>query len=388
MADVAAAPFPRILYLMLACNAHRERARAVLGTWARQLLPGDRLILLGDDKLAETFPDTSVLPVVTAGSPQDTYSNLPRKTLAGLRHALELPDWDFVFKCDDDTFAWPVRVSTVLAEQSSERPLYLGSGGWNVSVETTRPLKPGESSYSFPFFPGGGGYILTRPALEQAWYALEEELDREGPEDVLLGLGMYRGGVEATALGGFFCHGQCPEQLIFGSAASIHWIPPADIPLFYRLLTGLAARPFELADAHTGWGDVGFYGALGFESQDVRVGGQRWRQTIAAHPNSRLLLRTTPGALFRLQGALNDTSSSPRDAQVTFSVWNREGVLLATLGALSPSGFTTPILVQVPDDGFLSLQISSTWASGCHALWRYSLDPESCPIQAPFWSSL
>lgn len=383
-ADTAAARFPRVLYLILSCYANRHRTRAILEGWVREALPGDRMLILGDDSLVDEFPDAPIFPAVTAGSPQDTYAALPYKVLAGLRHARSLPDWDFIFKCDDDTFAWPPRISAILAEHDPSVPMYLGNAGWSVRVSETRALTPGEWDESFPFFPGGGGYALSRPALEQAWPRLEEELSAPGAEDVLLGLAMYRGGVETCSHGFRVCHGPNAELVVYGSYATVHAIAAAQQPLLYLLLTGLAARPFEAALVQVEWGDAGFFGVLGYDHVDAQVAGQKVFHTLSAHPNSEILLRSTPGVSFRFQGALNDSSGCSKAVQLDFSIRRRAGQPIARLGGIVRDGRTRPAIIQVPEDGAFELVCTTNEVAGCHAIWLWSLDPHSLPVQPPF----
>jgi len=78
-------------------------------------------------------------------------------------YAINWDDWQYLFKCDDDTY---VAVARLLAYDIAGRD-YIG-GDWTRGVG---------------FASGGGGYFRSRRAAE----VVAENLDEEtGPEDALM----------------------------------------------------------------------------------------------------------------------------------------------------------------------------------------------------------
>jgi hypothetical protein len=76
---------------------------------------------------------------------RDDYESLPRKVQAFYRHCLERYDFDYLFKCDDDTYLVCERLSALIKDGHD----FIGSADWWPSHAD-----------------GGAGYVLSRPATE------------------------------------------------------------------------------------------------------------------------------------------------------------------------------------------------------------------------------
>ena len=86
-----------LLIGVLTCQAYQDRADAVRQTWGK--LAEAVVYAVGrPGQPAELVGDTLYLDFA------DTYTELPRKTLAFFRFVRDRLDFDHVFKCDDDTF--------------------------------------------------------------------------------------------------------------------------------------------------------------------------------------------------------------------------------------------------------------------------------------------
>ncbi len=281
---------PRILYLALSTARHRARAEAVLATWARDLPPGDGLAFAGDDALADALGGERAWPCVRAGSPDDVYMRLPAKMLAGFRRALAEPDWDFLFKLDDDTYAVPRRITAILDEHDPRAALFGGGAANEVTTEqfpeshAVRAAR-GERPFRFMDFLGGAGYFVTRAALERAWPFLEVECAAEGPEDGLVSAAMHRAGIAPTILPPFFEHERRPEILLHGPHATAHHLTAGDMGFIHAIAPDYHDAPFEVARARTGYGAVGLAGRLGYCGRAV-VQGRPYRHAISAHAPS------------------------------------------------------------------------------------------------------
>ncbi len=94
----------------------------------------------------------------------DDYASLPQRTLWFCRWALQRADWDYLFKCDDDTY---VSIPRLLAYDLAGRD-YVGAE-WQAGV--------GYGS-------GGAGYFLGRRAAGLVAQRLQQST---GSEDLLVG---------------------------------------------------------------------------------------------------------------------------------------------------------------------------------------------------------
>ena len=94
----------------------------------------------------------------------DDYAHLPAKVMAVMRHALTLPGWQWLYKCDDDTFFHAGRLAAFAAA------LPAGS----LDIYGGACTAPNVAS-------GGAGYLLSRAAVE---LLVERGMPEEGAEDV------------------------------------------------------------------------------------------------------------------------------------------------------------------------------------------------------------
>jgi hypothetical protein len=107
----------------------------------------------------------------------DDYHNLPHRTYDLLRFALTMNDWDYIFKCDDDTYIHPDR----FANFDPNPYQYLGSS-WNLHNK---------------YLSGGEGYFIRRNAAEQIIHEYKARLDNPttDAEDVMMGQAMEDFGI-------------------------------------------------------------------------------------------------------------------------------------------------------------------------------------------------
>lgn len=162
---------PAVIVGALSGDDHQERRRRCLETWIPDLeFRGVRTVFLRGENCS---PDQySVrLPVY------DHRDTLSLKTQAFCRWALDRRDWDYLFKCDDDTLIHPLRFAAFLPSLSGD---YVG-GRW-------RPKSPYAS--------GGAGYFLSRRAAEVIARA---DLPAAYGEDRLIGETLAAAGILLTA---------------------------------------------------------------------------------------------------------------------------------------------------------------------------------------------
>lgn len=161
----------QILIGALSGVQHDARRRRCRETWfadARRC-GVDTVFLVG--AADRTLLPSCVDDILLLPCPND-YPTLPQRTRWFCRWALERHDWEYVFKCDDDTYVSIER----LKEYEFNGRDYIG-GEWTAGV--------GYGS-------GGGGYFLSRRAAEIVAETLTAEV---GDEDVLVGRAMEAAGV-------------------------------------------------------------------------------------------------------------------------------------------------------------------------------------------------
>jgi len=100
----------------------------------------------------------------------DDYASLPQKTRGFCRWALENAEFEYLFKCDDDTY--------VCLDRLLQIPTGLDYCGWRL----------GKRNYAS----GGAGYLLSRPAAE---IVARDVVEETGPEDRFVGQHLRRAGI-------------------------------------------------------------------------------------------------------------------------------------------------------------------------------------------------
>lgn len=153
----------RILVGICSCSSHPGRREAVRETWAAALPPevGYRFFIGGGGD--DPHPDTVVLPV------DDSYWGLPAKVVAFMRWALAHAEFEWLFKCDDDTYLHGGRLLEVAREAEGKYGLV---GGLTLCWP-----------YRYPS--GGAGYLMSREMVERL--VASDAVPETGLEDVLIG---------------------------------------------------------------------------------------------------------------------------------------------------------------------------------------------------------
>ncbi|MDR2430503.1 MAG: glycosyltransferase family 92 protein [Puniceicoccales bacterium] len=152
----------RVLVGICTAQPYMNRRQAVRETWLSRPAEGVHAVFFhGKTEIpTENTDDTVELDV------SDIYDLLPAKVLAFFRHALEHYDFDWIFKCDDDTYLAMERVISML------------DGNHGLIGDRMLDSRGAPS--------GGAGYFLSRPTVEKL---LERQADiaRSGPEDLIIG---------------------------------------------------------------------------------------------------------------------------------------------------------------------------------------------------------
>ena len=161
----------RILIGICSSQSTSERRKAVREAWMTALPDGVDATFFVGDGAAIDGPD-----VVAVAAPDD-YAGLILKVTAFLRHAVEKHEFDYLFKCDDDTYVAAERIFDLI-----------GDGAAFVGCKL---LAPG----GVAFASGGAGYLLSHDA---ARFLAEAAGPGSGPEDVWVSARLIEAGFALT----------------------------------------------------------------------------------------------------------------------------------------------------------------------------------------------
>lgn len=112
---------------------------------------------------SDEYGDMVLLPTVT-----DSLFTLTQRTLDGFKYALEHYKFEFVLKCDDDTFVDVLRIASELYSEHSNGHLYWGmfrGQGKPLFFGTYRETRWSTCNKYLPYA-FGGGYVLSRDIVE------------------------------------------------------------------------------------------------------------------------------------------------------------------------------------------------------------------------------
>lgn len=132
---------------------------------------------------ADNHNDIIVFPTVT-----DSAVSLTKRTLVSLKYAYESFGFQYVMKCDDDTFVDVLRVATELEQRTSKQPLYWGymTGKSKVHYFGRYPeFNYHVCDYYVPHALGGG-YVLSRDLVKILAFT-SDHLMMYHSEDVAVG---------------------------------------------------------------------------------------------------------------------------------------------------------------------------------------------------------
>ena len=161
----------RMLIGVLSAAAFEDRRRACRATWMRDL-DGEAAVavfIIGDPALSEPElrGDELWLPC------PDTYDCLPQKTRLFCEWAQKHAEFEYVFKCDDDTYVCVPRLTAL--------PSGLGYVGAKI--------------HGRDYASGGAGYLLSPPAVA---ILAEDVADERGSEDRAAGGHLADAGVDVV----------------------------------------------------------------------------------------------------------------------------------------------------------------------------------------------
>lgn len=234
---------------MAICSARQMKARrdAVRETWMSKCSDHIECLFFvgGGDPLPDE-PDTIVLP-----SP-DGYHELPQKVFDFFKFSCEHRDYDWLFKCDDDTYVMLERLPQ-LTELGAE-------------IVGNRHLRERGSPS------GGAGYLLSRTLVERL--VAEPGLPMSGPEDIIFGEAAVRLGASPHATDRLWSMNNRYPTLDNDRITS-HWCSPGRLHTIHALLH---ETPREVTARHAEWSDtVALFPSGVFCRRATQCSG-RWRE--------------------------------------------------------------------------------------------------------------
>jgi hypothetical protein len=256
-----AGPSPRVLIGICSGRGMRERRVAVRDTWLRHVpSPIEGVFFVGDGP-APVEPDVICLPV------PDDYDSLSIKVHAFYRHALDHLAFEYLFKCDDDTYVHLERL-TALARPGVD---FVGSREFE----------------SKGFASGGAGYLMSRSLIE---HFVAEPVVPRCDEDVVFSARVPRERARweiSDALHGLgACFPDFTNDMITG-----HWCPPPQMRRVHAAVTGTdhGSVILDLRAAHRVWsGTIRLFADGVFWSRGPASPHGTWQ---AAGRGKQLLLR-------------------------------------------------------------------------------------------------
>lgn len=186
-----------ILVGICSAQGYVARRAAVRSTWLSHAHAGIECLFFVGGGIPFGEIDT-----VGLDSP-DSYGALPAKVLAFFRYALENYDFDWLFKCDDDTYLDLSRLS----ELADSR---YGIVGDVLLAQRNAPS-------------GGAGYLLSREIVERI--AAHGQVPVSGAEDLIFGrLALEVGAIPHSTGRLYLSHGHYPAPE--NDIVSAHWCNP------------------------------------------------------------------------------------------------------------------------------------------------------------------
>lgn len=188
-----------ILVGICSCVNAAKRRAACRETWLSRPQPGvEYRFFLGHREPLEDEPDVVALWV------EDDYEHLPAKGLAFYKWALDNYDFDWLFKCDDDTYLSLERLPSLCDERFD---------------------LIGDMSVKHRGFPSGGAGYLMKRALVEAIVARGASVPLTGPEDVIFGQMARSLGAACMASPRLYLD-QTPPPHRGNDRISCHWCSP------------------------------------------------------------------------------------------------------------------------------------------------------------------
>lgn len=214
----------RVLVGVCSCRKNAAQRYAIRRTWAKTI-PGQVRV--------EFFVGAGPQPCeagVWELACEDSYEALPSKVQAFMAWALGEPEWDFLFKCDDDTYVALERLQTLLTGAD-----FMGSADTAGSG----------------FASGGGGYLISRRCAQ---IIAEADAAPAGAEDVWVSGQLRQAGIRLEPSRWL----QMDHRVLPGpqnDLVTAHWCSPETMEVIQMGMADRVAYQVEhsFAARHAAW---------------------------------------------------------------------------------------------------------------------------------------
>ena len=284
----------KVSILVGICSAQKltERRDAVRDSWLKRPQEGIACrFFIGGEVAQEERGDTVGLDA------PDSYNDLPAKVLAFLRYGLEHYDFDWIFKCDDDTYVDLSR----LPELVNARYGLIGDA---LLGERQAPS-------------GGAGYFLSRAVVEEI--VARPDVPLTGAEDLIFGKLALETGEEHLVTHRLFMS-NVRYPLPDNDTVTAHWCEPAVLRAMDVLRHGTPAAVYR--GVHPDWNDAFlFYREGGFRRASSPDFG--WWELCGAKRDNLTLRwkRRAPMVLMWQQECFRDSSATLTRESGSRSLW-------------------------------------------------------------------
>lgn len=237
---------PAILVGICSARGNCQRRDAVRETWMSQSTPGVTCrFFVGGGLLLSDEPDTIVL------NAPDGYDELPTKVIEFFRQSLRNYHFDWLFKCDDDTYLSQSRLMDLITPAHD-------LVGNEFLIERGSPS-------------GGAGYLLSRAMVEKL--VQDGRISPTGAEDILVGKAAIRLGAKPYATTRL-CWNNSRYPQKDNDVVTSHWCSPGRLRAIHA---NLNETPDLIDVVHPYWSDTLalFPGGI-FTRQSTQCSGS-WR---------------------------------------------------------------------------------------------------------------
>lgn len=144
--------------VLIVCHTHGNgNWQTIQNTWANELPVNYHFVFAGDEPV---YKQSTADTWITNSGPNNSYKLLPLKTLNMFRLSLTY-EWDYIYKCDDDTLLLPGNLKQYIDNLTSN----IVYGGV--------PLPCFWKSCDTYHYAQGGHYIISRKVLIDNWSYIE-----------------------------------------------------------------------------------------------------------------------------------------------------------------------------------------------------------------------
>lgn len=230
--EMVAISSDRILIGICSCRHYREKRQAVRETWlSRPMRDIEALFFVGSGtQQCLDEPDTVFLEA------PDSYEELPAKVVAFFVYALENHEFDWLFKCDDDTYVALDRLHDLTV-------------GDHAIVGNPFLKRSGYPS-------GGAGYMLSREIVE--CIARGEPLATSGAEDIIIGTAALRYGAVPFSTDRL-CYDRSRIPRRENDLISCHWCSPDELRSTDAVYRGEVWRLNDIRSTHSSYAQYQFF---------------------------------------------------------------------------------------------------------------------------------